>query len=88
MTRKRAIQKRPKRTPLCPTCGSTSVIPVIHGVITPSLQRSIDTGKAIRADREEWEGIPQWHCKDCGCDWSRGWQRFKKPGGVNATGSN
>ena len=37
------------------------------------------------ADREEWEGMSEWYCKNCGCDWSRHSRRFKKPGGVNAT---
>jgi hypothetical protein len=48
-------------------------------MITPSLQKSIDAGKAVRADREEWEGMTEWYCKRCGCDWSGRWQRFKKP---------
>ena len=53
--------------------------------ITPALQHSIDTGHAILADREEWEGMTEWYCKSCGCDWSRHSRRFKKTGGVNAT---
>jgi len=85
MPAKRKIKKPAKRTPSCPECGSTAVIPVIHGVITASVQRAIDAGQAIRADREEWEGITEWYCKSCGCDWGRHSRRFKKPGGVNAT---
>ena len=64
------------------------VIPVIHGFATPAIQRSVKAGKAILADREEWEGMTEWHCKACGCEWSRHSRRFKKPGGVNATQSN
>lgn len=74
-----------KPTPTCPECKSSSVVPVIHGALTPSLQRSIDAGRAILADREEWEGMTEWYCKSCGCDWSRHSRRFKKSGGVNAT---
>lgn len=38
------------------------------------------------ADREEWEGLNEWHCQSCGCEWSRHSRRFKKPGSsVNAT---
>jgi hypothetical protein len=44
------------------------------------LQKAIDEGRAVPADREEWEGMTEWYCKDCGCDWSGGWRRFKKPG--------
>jgi hypothetical protein len=73
------------RNPPCPECGSLSVIPVLHHSITPALQREIDAGKAILADREEWEGMSEWYCKNCGCDWSRHSRRFKKSGGVNAT---
>ena len=74
-----------KRIPTCPECKSASVIPVVHGPITPALQREVDAGKAILADREEWEGMSEWYCRACGCDWSRHSRRFKKPGGVNAT---
>lgn len=84
MPSRKGKKTRVKRPP-CPECGNTMVIPVIHGVITPSLQQSIDAGHAIQADREEWEGMTEWYCKACGCDWSRHSRRFKKPGGVNAT---
>lgn len=77
---------RAARRPVCPECGGKSAIPVIHGRLTPALRRRIDAGRAVRADREEWEGMMEWHCKACGCDWSRHSRRFKKPGGVNATG--
>lgn len=87
--RKKTLSKKPtKRIPSCPECTSTSVIPVIHGLISSSQQRSIDADRAIRADREEWEGMSEWYCKTCGCDWSRHSRRFKKPGGVNATRSD
>ena len=80
-----AKKTKRKRTPLCPECGSSAVIPVLHGIITPAVQKSIDAGEAIHADREEWEGITEWYCKSCGCDWGRHSRRFKKTGGVNAT---
>jgi len=79
------ITKRAKRTPTCPECASSAVIPVVHGIVTPALQRAIDAGEAIAAQREEWEGMTEWYCKSCGCDWSRHSRRFRKPGGVNAT---
>lgn len=76
-----------KKPPVCRECGSGAVIPVIHGVITAEIQQSIDAGKAIAADREEWEGMTEWYCTSCGCDWGAHSRRFKKPGGVNATRS-
>jgi transposase-like protein len=79
--------KRPAPRPLCPECGSDRVVPVLHGLITPALRRKIDAGRAVRADREEWEGMMEWHCKACGSDWSRHSRRFKRPGAVNATQS-
>jgi hypothetical protein len=88
MPGKRPAKKRPKRTPPCPECASAAVIPVLHGVITPALQCYIDAGEAILANREEWEGMTEWYCKACGCDWSRHSRRFKKSGGVNATRSD
>ena len=90
MTRKKAARNNTsaKKTPACPECGSAYVVPVLHGLITPSLQRAIDKGHAVRADREEWEGLTEWYCKACGCDWSAHSRRFKKAGGVNATRSD
>jgi hypothetical protein len=78
MAQKRGKLRR-RKPPACSECGSSEVVPIIHGVITPLRQRSIDEGKAVRADREEWEGMTDWYCKQCGCDWSRQWRRFKKP---------
>jgi len=88
MPQKRANKKRAKRIPHCPECNSSAVVRVLHGIITPVFQRAIDAGEAIAAAREEWEGITEWYCKSCGCDWSRHSRRFKKLGGVNATRSD
>ena len=61
-TTKRARKSpRKRKTPICPECGADQVIPVIHSSITPSLQHSIDAGRAILADREEWEGMGVLH---------------------------
>jgi hypothetical protein len=84
----RRRRSKTKRTPPCPECGDLTVIPVIHGVITPSLRRAIAAGRAIAADREEWEGMTEWYCKSCGCDWGKHSRRFKRAGGVNATRSD
>ena len=74
--------------PACPECGSHAVVPVLHGIIRASQEHLIAAGKAIAADREEWEGMSEWYCKSCGCDWSRHSRRFKRPGSVNATRSD
>ena len=79
MTRKPSKRRRRTRPPACPACGSSEVAVIIHGIISPSLQKLIDEGKAVCADREEWEGMTEWYCKQCGCDWSGQWKRFKKP---------
>jgi len=85
LTGKKPKIKRPKPTPSCPECGSPAVVPILHGIITPLLQKSIDEGRAVRADREEWEGMTEWYCKQCGCDWSGQWRRFKKPATFGTT---
>jgi hypothetical protein len=85
MAKKTIRRQSRKLPPACPECKSRAVIPIIHGIITPIQQRAIAAGKAVLADREEWEGMSEWYCKSCGCDWSRHSRRFKKPGGVNAT---
>jgi hypothetical protein len=79
MTRRQNKPGRQKQPPACAECGSSAVVPIVYGLITPSLQKSIDAGKAVRADREEWEGMTEWYCKQCGCDWRGEWRRFKKP---------
>ncbi|HLN85046.1 MAG TPA: hypothetical protein VK200_01260 [Candidatus Limnocylindrales bacterium] len=81
-TRRRA---KAKGSSLCPECGSTQVVPMVHGIPTAAQSKAIKRGDAVLADREEWEGMSEWYCKSCGCDWSRHSRRFKKPGGVNAT---
>jgi hypothetical protein len=77
--RRRPQKTLGKSTLRCPECGSYHVVPIVHGIPTPALQQAIDQGRAVLADREEWEGMTEWYCKDCGCDWSGGWRRFKKP---------
>lgn len=67
-----------KEIPPCPACGSNSVVPIIHGIPSSAERRAIEKGEAVVADREEWEGLTKWYCKECGCDWSGGWRRFKK----------
>jgi ribosomal protein L37AE/L43A len=88
--RKKTGTRKPtaKKIPLCPECGSSRVVRVLHAPITPSLQRSIKAGRAVLADREEWEGMTEWRCKSCGCDWSGNLRRFKRSGSVNATRPN
>jgi hypothetical protein len=87
MKRKKTAKRKTtaKKPPLCPECGAADVVPVLHAPITLSLQRSIKAGRAVLADREEWEGMTQWYCKICGCDWSGNLRRFKRSGSVNAT---
>jgi hypothetical protein len=77
--------KKTSKMPACPECGATAVVPIVHGIPTPAQQQAIETGNAIISNREEWEGLSEWYCKNCGCDWSAGWRRFKKAGSVNAT---
>ena len=85
MPMKVSKKKPPKKLLSCPECRSTRVVPIVHGNPTGAQSKAIKLGRAIVADREEWEGMSEWYCKTCGCDWSRHSRRFKKPGGVNAT---
>lgn len=75
---KRGPHRNAIKAPRCPQCGSNHVVPIVSGILTPALQQAVDEGRAVVADREEWEGTTDWYCKDCGCDWAGGWQRFKK----------
>ncbi len=77
--RERGKSKRITKTSTCPDCGSAEVLPIVHGIPTAAQNKAIQKGEAVRADREEWEGMTKWYCKQCGCDWSGSWRRFKKP---------
>jgi hypothetical protein len=70
---------RARKKLVCPECKSDNTVAVIHGFPTPQQQKAIDKGQAVCADREDWEGMTEWQCKACGCDWSGNWRRFKKP---------
>ena len=86
---KKIHTRRPrKRTRSCPECGSDNIVPTIHGIPTTAQAKAIKQGKAVLADREEWEGMTEWYCKSCGCDWGKHSRRFKRAGGVNATRSD
>jgi hypothetical protein len=85
--KKLPMRRQPASKParLCPECGSTDIAPIIHGIPTRKQAQQIKAGRAVLADREEWEGMTEWYCKSCGCDWGPHFRRFKKPGSVNAT---
>ncbi|HXG53028.1 MAG TPA: hypothetical protein VNN77_16655 [candidate division Zixibacteria bacterium] len=53
-------------------------MPVIHGVPGAAQRRAVERNEAVLADREEWEGMTEWYCRACGCDWRGGWRRYKK----------
>jgi hypothetical protein len=78
MANQRYSRKRRNKPPPCPWCGTTATVPVIDLPLTPSLKKAITQGRALLADREEWEGVTQWHCKTCGCEWRGQWLKFKK----------
>lgn len=85
MARKKTLGQiaRAKKLPVCPECKSWNTVPIVHGLPTRPQQKAIDRGEAILADREDWEGMTEWYCKACGCDWSGQWRRFKKPPQTN-----
>jgi len=85
MPAKAKRRRKSRKAPACPECGAAAVIPVVHGILSPSSQKAIGEGKAIISNREEWEGMTEWYCKSCGCDWSGRWRRFKKFDSVNTT---
>ncbi|MGH7824858.1 MAG: hypothetical protein ACREQ7_06740 [Candidatus Binatia bacterium] len=82
MAKTQTKTKRARKTPACPECGSADIVPIIHGVPTPAQNKALKKGKAVLANREEWEGMAEWYCKACGCDWSGEWRRFKRSDGL------
>jgi hypothetical protein len=77
--KKRPTKKiQARKPPACPECASTNVVPIVHGIPSHAQREALKKGEAVRADREEWEGMTEWYCKKCGCDWSGEWRRFKR----------
>ncbi len=56
-----------KATPLCPSCGSTQVVPIVHGMPTPeaeelaALGEVVPGGCMVAGDGSD----PEWRCKGC-----------------------
>jgi ribosomal protein S27AE len=66
-----------KHKPSCPECGSEGVLPIHYGLPNSAAKRALRDNKIILADCQDWEGLPQWHCKKCGCEWRGAWRSFK-----------
>jgi hypothetical protein len=83
--KKKARARNPARSnpvrqaPVCPECGFGEVVPIIQGIPTAAERKALNRGQAVLGDREEWEGLAEWYCKACGCDWSGEWRRYKRP---------
>jgi formate dehydrogenase maturation protein FdhE len=73
---RRGARKKTHR-PLCPECGSKTVLPIVYDLVNAAAKRALRGGEIILADRHDWEGLPQWHCKECGCEWRGRWRSFK-----------
>lgn len=80
MARRGKRRKNPKsrRPPLCPHCGSAEVLKVVYGLPGPGLQRAIRRGEVVLDSSLEWEGMPEWRCRGCGCEWRGGWMKFSR----------
>ena len=67
-----------KKRAVCPLCGSHDVIPIVYGNPDLETQRALRRGDAILNTCQEWEGLPEWHCRVCRCEWRGGWIIFKR----------
>lgn len=75
MARESAARKKHK--PVCPECGSKTVLSIVYGLANGPAKRALRSDRIMLADRHDWEGLPQWHCKKCGCEWRGRWRSFK-----------
>lgn len=65
-------KERPiKRSPPCPECGSSDVVPYLYGLPNPEAFNLEKQGKVILGgcciDGNSFE----WHCRRCKHDWGR-----------------
>lgn len=69
---------RAKKRPVCPLCRSHKVIPIIYGFPSPEMQKALRRRQAVLNSCQTWEGQPEWHCNECGCEWRGSWIVFKR----------
>jgi len=55
--------------PLCPKCNSKSVIPIMYGHPSKKLKKDHEKGRIHHHGCVIYDGMPEWHCKQCGNEW-------------------
>ena len=68
-----AVSEAGKReTPLCPKCGSSEVVPIAYGMPGSELVEAYERGEVELGGCVVTDRDPEWHCKTCGHEWSKG----------------
>jgi hypothetical protein len=54
-----------KATPICPVCGSASVIPILWGRRAEAEYAAAQRGEIALGGCFLFKDMPCWHCRDC-----------------------
>lgn len=57
------------KAPICPSCGSTEVVPIVYGLPDPELAEASKKGEVEMGGSVITVHDPKWRCKACGHGW-------------------
>jgi len=60
---------RTNRTPTCPECRSSNVVPIMYGEPTEEGLEEARQGKHVLGGCCIRDDSPIWHCRDCEHNW-------------------
>jgi hypothetical protein len=52
--------------PMCPSCGSTEVVPIAYGLPGPELMERAERGEVALGGCLVSGNDPRWQCRSCG----------------------
>ena len=55
----------PEKTPNCPNCGSSAVIPIMYGDPSPEAWAAAERGELSIGGCIVENGMPKWFCTNC-----------------------
>jgi transposase-like protein len=58
-----------RKTPKCPSCGSSKVVPIVYGLPDADLGEASEKGEVELGGCVITVDDPKWRCKTCGHGW-------------------
>ena len=57
---------------ICPSCGDREPQRIAYGYPYPDMWESVERGESVLGGCEMRSTSPNWHCRQCGHEWSDG----------------